>query len=111
MKDLKNLKQVFTTTTLSPILANLTLRSKREVWEKWHKKWKERLISQPYIIRMGSFCSIKMAVCLHDRGITYDRLYATFVNSNSEEEFDEWMQSAGIRLKRWRDNIENYFSQ
>ena len=110
MKDLQNLKRVFTTVTLSPILTNLTLRSKAEVWKKWYKKWREWLISQPYIIKMGSFCSVKMAVCLHDRGITYDQLCAAFAFHNSEEEFDEWMQSAGVRLKRWRDNIENYFS-
>ena len=103
------MKQVFTT-TLSPVLTNLTLRSKGEVWEKWYKLWRERLISQPYIKKMGSFCSVKMAICLYDRGITYDQLCAAFVMSNSEEEFDEWMQSAGIRLKRWRENIENYFS-
>ena len=110
MKDLQNLKRVFTTVTLSPILTNLTLRSKAEVWKKWYKKWRERLISQPYIIKMGSFCSVKMAVCLHDQGITYDQLCAAFALSNSEEEFDQWMQSAGVRLKRWRDNIENHFS-
>ena len=110
MKDLQNLKRVFTTVTLSPILTNLTLRSNEEVWKKWYKKWRERLISQPYITKMRSFCSVKMAVCLHDWGITYDQLCAAFALSNSEEEFDQWMQSAGVRLKRWRDNIENYFS-
>ena len=110
MKDLQNLKRVFTTTTLSPILTNLTLRSKAEVWEKWYKLWTECLISQPYIAELGNFCSVKMAVCLHDQGITYDQLCAAFIISNSEEEFDEWMQSAGVRLKKWRNNIINHFS-
>ena len=100
---------MFTTTTLKPILTNLTIRSKGEVWNKWYKLWRVRLISQSYIAKMGHYCTVKMAVCLHDQGITYDQLCAAFVISNSEEEFDEWMQSAGVRLKRWRNNIEEHF--
>ena len=80
------------------------------MWNKWYKKWRERLISRPYIAKMGNYCTAKMAVCLHDRDITYDALCAAFVVSSSAEEFDEWMQSAGIRLKIWRNKIENYFS-
>lgn len=101
---------MFTTSTLRPILTNLTLRSKGEVWDKWFKKWTERLISQPYIAKMGNYCTVNMAVCLHDRGITYDQLREAFATSNSEEEFDKWMQSAGVRRKKWRNNIEEHFS-
>lgn len=48
MADVQIMKQVFTTTFLKPILTNLTLKTKEEVWLKSCKKWRNRRISQPY---------------------------------------------------------------
>ena len=79
MEDIQAMKQIFTTTALMPILKNLTIKTKKEIWKKWSKKWKARLLSQPYIDEMGKYCCQSLAVCLHNKGITYDQLQAAFV--------------------------------
>ena len=101
-------ESVFTTTALTPILKNLTIKTKEEIWKKWYKKWNARRISQPYIANMGNYCSESLAVCLHNKGITYGQLQAAFVTHNSEE-YDKWMKGVGVRLKKWRNNIQNHF--
>ena len=101
MEDIQAMKQVFTTTALTPILKNLTIKTKEEIWKKWYKKW--------YVRRMGNYCSQSLAMCLHNKGITYDQLQAASV-AYSSEEYDKWMKREGIRLKKWRDNIQNHFS-
>ena len=109
MEDIQALKQVFTTTVLTSILKNLTIKTKEEIWKKWYKKWYPRCISQPYIDKMGNYCSQSLAMCLHNKGITYDQLQTAAV-AYSSEEYDKWMKGEGIRLKKWRDNIQNHFS-
>ena len=109
MEDIQALKQVFTTTSLTPILKKLTIKTKEEIWKKWYEKWYARLISQPYIAKMGKYCSQSLAMCLHNKGITYDQLRAACVAYNSEE-CDMWMKGEGIKLKKWRNNIQDHFS-
>ena len=109
MADVWNIKHIFMTTMLRPILTNLMVRTKEETWKNSSKRWSDRRISQPYIVKMGKMCSIRLALCLHEKGITYDQLCAVFVISSSEE-FDKWLKEAGVRLKKWRDNIKNHFS-
>ena len=108
MEDIQAMRRVFTTTALTPILKNLTIKTKEEIWKKWYKKWNARRISQPYIANMGNYCSESLAVCLHNKGITYGQLQAAFVTHNSEE-YDKWMKGVGVRLKKWRNNIQNHF--
>ena len=105
MQDIQALKQVFTTTPLTLILKNLTIKTKEEIWKEWYEKWSVQL----YIVKMGEYCSQSLAVCLHNKGITYDQLKAACVAYNSEE-CDRWMKEVGIRLKKWRDNIQDHFS-
>ena len=107
MADVQNMKQIFM--TAMPILTNLTVRTKEEMWKNSSKRWSDRHISQSYIAKMGKLCSVKLALCLNGKGITYDQLCAVSVISSSEE-FDEWLKEAGIHQKKWRDNIRNHFS-
>ena len=109
MADVQNMKQIFMTAMLRPVLTNLTVRTKEEMWKNSSKRWSDRRISQPYIEKMGKLCSVKLALCLNRKEITYDQLCAVSVISSSEE-FDEWLEEAGIRRKKWRDNIRNHFS-
>ena len=109
MEDIQAMNRVFTTTALTPILKNLTIKTKEEIWRKWYEKWNARRISKPYIAKMGNYCSERLAVCLHNKGITYAQLQEAFV-THSSEEYDEWMKGVGVRLKIWRNKIQNHFS-
>ena len=109
MADVQNMKQIFTTTMLRPILTNLTVRTGEEMWKNSSKRWNDRRISQAYIAKMGKLCSPKLAICLHEKGITYDQLCAAFLRFSSKE-FEKWLKENGVRLKKWRDNIRNHFS-
>ena len=106
MEDIQAMKQVFTTTTLTPILKNLTIKTKEEIWKKWYEKWYARHISQ--LDEMGHYCSECLPMCLN-KEITYDQLKAAAV-AYSPEEYDKWMKGKGIWLKKCRDNIQNHFS-
>lgn len=110
MADVRNMKQIFMMTMLESILTKLTVRTGEEMWKNASKRWNDRHISQPYIAKMGKLCSTKLAICLHEKGITYDQLCAASVMSSSSEEFDQWLKETGVCLKKWRDNIRNHFS-
>ena len=110
MADVQNMRQIFTTTMLRLILTNLTVRTGQEIWKDSIKRWNDHHVSQPYIAKMGKLCSTKLAISLHEKGITYNQLCAAFVMSSSEQEFDKWLKDTGVRLKKWRDNIRNHFS-
>ena len=88
MEDVRAMKKVFTSVTFTPILANLTLQTKESIEEAWSEKRKDRSISQQYIAKMGKRCSEKLAICLHEKGVSYDRLHEAFQSCNSTE-FDE----------------------
>ena len=99
MEDVRAMKKVFTTTTLKPILTNLTMRMKEAIEKNWIGKCNDRLISQQYIAKMGKKCSEKLAFCLHEKGVTYNQLHEAFL-TYSIKHFDEWMKKVGVRLKQ-----------
>ena len=80
MADVRAMKDVFTSSNLAPLLAKLTLRSKSEVHKAWSSKNNDRAISQQLIGKMGKDCTKKMAIRLHENGITYDHLHQGFQN-------------------------------
>ena len=109
MEDVRAMKKVFTTATLTPILTNLTLRTKESIEKVWSEKRNDRSISQQYIAKMGKRCSEKLAICLHEKSVTYDQLHEAF-QAYSAMEFDDWLKKSGVRLKKWRNNIQIHFS-
>ena len=109
MQEVKHMKQIFTRTMLKPILTNLTVRGKDEIWMSSWNRWNDRRISKPYIDRMGKMCSIKLALRLHEKGITYSDLRAAY-NIFTSEKFDKWLKDNGIWLKKWRENIKRHFT-
>ena len=38
----------------------------------------------------------KMAIQLHEDGITYDSLQQAFQHCSAEQEFDKWLHNAGV---------------
>ena len=110
MADVRAMKDVFTLSSLAPLLDKLTLRNKSEVHETWSCKNNDRMISQQLIGRMGKDCTKKMAIRLHENGISYDHLRQGFQNHSSEQDFDKWLHDAGIRLKNWRKRLYHHFS-
>lgn len=109
MADVRAMKEVFASSKLEPLLARLTLRSKSEIYKSWSSKNNERTISQQLIGRLGKDCTKKMAIRLHEDGITYDSLQTAFQHCSSEQEFDKWLHNAGVRLKNWRKKICHHF--
>ena len=110
MANVRAMKDVFTSSNLAPLLAKLTLRSKSEVYKAWSSKNNDRAISQQLIGKMGKDCTKKMAIRLHENGITYDHLHQGFQNCSSEQEFDKWLHNEGVRLKNWRKRLHHHFS-
>ena len=45
MADVQNMKQIFMTTMLRPILTNLTVRTKEEIWKNSSERWSNRPIA------------------------------------------------------------------
>ena len=110
MADVRAMKDVFTSSNLAPLLAKLTLRSKSDIHKAWSSKNHDHTISQQLIGKMGKDLTKKMAIRLHENGITYDHLRQGFQNCSSEQEFDKWLHNAGIRLKNWRKRLHHHFS-
>ena len=73
-----NNKGKFTSSNLAPLLGKLTLRSKSEVHEAWSSKNNDCAILQQLIGKVGKDCTKKMAIRLHENGITYDHLHHGF---------------------------------
>ena len=106
MEDIQALKQIFTVPALAPVLAHLTIRTKVKIHEKWFKKW----VSKPYIDKMGRNCSESMAVSLSKNEVSYELMEKVFLSYNTNpEEYDKWLKEKGVKLKKWRSNIQNHF--
>ena len=110
MADVRAMKDIFTLSSLAPLLNKLTLRNRSEVHETWSSKNNDRMISQQLIGRMGKDCTKKMAIRLYENGINYDHLRQGFQNCSLEQKFDKWLQDAVIRLKNWRNRLHHHFS-
>ena len=74
MADVQAMKEIFASSKLEPLLARLTLHSKSEIYKTWSSKNNKCIISQQLIRRLGMDCTKKMAIRLHEEGITYDSL-------------------------------------
>ena len=109
LADLRAMKDMFTLSSLAPLLDKLTLRNISEVHKTWSSKNNNRMISQQLIRRMGMDCIKKMAIRLYESEISYDHLCQGFQNCFSEQEFDKWLQDTGIRLKNWRNRLHHHF--
>ena len=52
------MKEIFTSATLEPVLAWLTLRNKAELHNTWSEKNNDGIVSQQLIGKMGKDCTI-----------------------------------------------------
>ena len=61
------MKEMFTSSNLSPLLAKLTLQSKSEVHKAWSSKNNNRATLQRLIRKMGKDSTKKMVIRLHKK--------------------------------------------
>jgi len=97
MNDIRATVRLFTTITLQPVLAQLTIWDKGEVLlsEKMQADW---VSSKQYTSRIEK-CMPTMAGCLKEACLIYNNLQSTFNSCSNYEEFDEILKASPLIIE------------
>jgi len=109
MTDVTAAVQLFTTTTLQPVLPELITRSKGYIvstWKRNHVAW----FSSKEIITAIAKCTKTMAHRLKEAHFTYNSLQLTFDSCNTFEEFDVILKASPRIMKWWHLDLWDHFS-
>lgn len=107
MADVEAAVKIFSTSTLQPVLEQLTVRSKAQVVADWTQKQNNWKSKQDFTSKIEK-CTDKMALHLKEKGFSYKRMESIFSSCVSHEEFDKHLERAKIR-KPWRKILWQHF--
>ena len=94
------MKQIFSSEALSPLLTQLTIRSREQIVAHWHHKHQELATVQKYAVRFGRSCTKAMAKCLSRLKLAYEDLKSTFDdNIDDRQAFYDCLRKAEITRK------------
>ena len=110
LEDVKAMERIFSSTALSPLLTQLTIRSREQIVAQWHLKHQELSTVQKYVVCFGRICTKAIAKRLGELDLPYDMLKSAFEdNMDDSQAFHECLRKAGITRKGWRDKIWTHF--